>query len=100
MQRKLSLYPDKETSLEPKGKTTTSSEGSSSIQRESLQYPLEVSPPNTKDTRKCLVKKSRRDYPNIPFGITPSSCSQGHLPRYQDDSSLSPKVKSLKHKNS
>src|SRR5216684_526898 len=100
MQRKLSLYPDKEISLEGKGKTTISLEGSSFIQKESLQHPLEGSPPNTKDIKRCLAKKSRRGYLNTPFGITPSNYSQGPLPRYPDDSSPSPRAKLPKHRSS
>src|SRR5258707_3705112 len=99
MQRKPSLYPDKEISLEEKGKTTTSSEESSFIQNESPRHPLEGSPPNTKDTRRCLAKKNHRGYLNIPFGIMPSNYSQERLPHYPDDSSPSPKAKLPKHRS-
>src|SRR5216684_2066291 len=100
MRRKLSLYPDKEIFLEKKEKTTTTSEGSPFIQKESLQYPSEVSPPNTKDIKRYLVKKSHKGYPNTPFGITPLSCSQEHPPRYLDNSSPSPRAKLPKHRSS
>src|SRR5258708_26896703 len=99
MQRKLSLYPDKGITLERKGKTITSSEGSSFTQKESLQHPSEASPPNTTDIKKCLVKKSRRGYLNILSGIMPSSYSQEHPPRYQDDSSPSPRARLPKHRS-
>src|SRR5258708_27017087 len=100
MQRRLSLYLDKEISLEGKREIAISSEESFSTRKESLQHPSEASPPNTKGTKKCLVKKSRRGYLGTPFGITPSNYSQEHLPRYPDDSSPSPRAKLLKHKSS
>src|SRR5713226_9184011 len=100
MRRKLFFYPDKGISLEGKGKTTTSSEGSPFIRKESLQHLLEGSPPNTKDIKRCLAKKNRRGYLNTPFGITPSNYSQGPLPRYPDDSFPLPKAKLPKHRSS
>src|SRR5260370_42044216 len=99
MRRKLYFHPDKEISLERKGETTTSSEGSSFTRKESLQHLSEASPPNTKDIKRCLVKKSRRGYLNTPFGITPLSYSQEHPPRYPDDSSPSPRAKLPKHRS-
>src|SRR5258708_16561196 len=97
--RRPSLYPDKEISLEGKRKTITSSEGSSFIRKESLQHLLEESPPNTKDTRRYLAKKSRRGYLNTPFGIMPLNYSQEPLPHYPDDSSPLPRVKLPKHRS-
>src|SRR5258708_2444465 len=99
MQKKLSLYPDKGISLEGKEKATTSSEGLSFTQNESLQHPSEASPPSTRDTKKCLVKKSRRGYLTIPFGTTPSNYSQEPLPRYPDNSSPSPRARLPKHRS-
>ena len=86
MQRKPSLYPNKETSPEKEEQTTTSLEGSSSTLEQFPQHPLEESPPNTKNIRRCSAKKSRKDYPNIPFGIMPSNYSQELLHRYLDGS--------------
>src|SRR5260370_18785466 len=100
MRRKPSSYPDKETFLGRKRGTPTSSGGSSFTQKESLRHPSEVSPLNTRDTKKCSVKKSRRGYPNTPFGITPSNYSHGHLIHYQDDSFPLPRAKLLKHRSS
>src|SRR5260370_4414789 len=99
MQKRLSLYPNKGIFLEGKEKTTTSSEGLSFTQNESLQHPSEASPPSTKDTKRYLVKKSRRDYPTIPFGTTPSNYSQEPLPRYPDDSSPSPRPRLPNHRS-
>src|SRR5258708_4353921 len=99
MQKRLSSYPDKETSLGKEGKTTTSSEESSSTQKESPQHPSEASPPSIKDTRRCLAKKNRKDYLDIPFGTTPLNYSQEHPPRYPDDSSPSLRAKLPKHRN-
>src|SRR5258708_36207004 len=98
MQKEPSSHPDKRTSLEEEGKTITSLEGSSSTQKESLQHPSGVSPPNTKDIKRYLVKKSRRGYLNTPSGITLSSYSREHPPRCQDDSFPLPRVKLPKHR--
>ena len=100
MRRKLFFYPDKGISLEEKGPTTTSLEGSPSIPKESLRCRLEGFLPNTNDIKKYSAKKNRRGYPNTLFGITPSNYSQGPLPRYPDDSFPLPKAKLLKHKDS
>src|SRR5258707_9093174 len=100
MQKGLFLYLDREISLEHKKRATISLGESSFIRKESLQHPSEVSPPNIKDIKRCLVKKSRKDYLDTPFGITPSNYSQEHPPRYLDDSFPSPKVKFPKHKSS
>src|SRR5258708_8318178 len=99
MQRRLSLYLDKEISLEGKREIAISSEESFSTQKESLQHPSEASPPNTKGTKRCLVKKNRRGYLDTLFGITPLSYSREHPPRCPDDSSLSPRAKSPKHRS-
>src|SRR5260370_29707096 len=96
--RRPSLYPDKEISLEGKRKTITSSEGSSFIRKESLQHLLEESPPNTKDTRRNLAKKSRRGYLNTPFGIMPLAPPHHPLPHYPDDSSPLPTLQFPKHR--
>src|SRR5713226_5204584 len=100
MQKEPSSSLDREISLERKGTITISSEGSSFTQKESPQYPLEASPPNTKDIKRCSVKKNRRGYLNTPFGIMPSNCSQEHLLHYQDDSSPSHKAKLPRHRSS
>src|SRR5258707_2524463 len=100
MQREPSLYPDKETFLEREKKTTTSSEESSFIQKGSLQHPSEEFPPNTKDTKRCLAKKSRKGYPDILFGITPSNYFRELPLRYLDDYSPLPRAKLPKHKSS
>src|SRR5258707_15645844 len=99
MRNGMSSFPDKGTSPDHRKRIITSLDGLSSIRKESPRHPLEASPPNTRDTRKYSAKKNRKDYLDTLFGITPSSCSQEHLPHYLDDSSLSLKVKSLKHKN-
>src|SRR5260370_34903308 len=95
-----SSYPDKGTSSKYRKRIIISLDGLSSIRKEATQHPSEASPPKTRDTRKYSVKKNRKDYLDILSGITPSNCSQEHLPHYLDDSSLSPKARSLKHKNS
>src|SRR5258708_35250811 len=100
MQRERSLYLDKETYRERRKRTIISSGGLPSTPKESLQHPSEGFSLNIKDTGKCLVKKNRKGYPDIPFGITPLSCSQEHPPHYQDDSSPSPRAKSPKHRSS
>src|SRR5258708_31352008 len=100
MQKEPSLYPDKEIFPEKENKTITSSEESSFIQEGSLQHPSEEFPPNTKDTERCLVKKSRKGYPNILFGITPSNYFQELPLRYLDDYSPLPRAKLPKRKNS
>src|SRR5229473_6253995 len=100
MRRKLSLYPNKEMSLGKKRKTTISLGESSFTQNESLQHPLEGSPPNIKGIKRCSAKKSRKDYLNTLFGITPSSYSPEHPPHYPDNSSPLPKVKLPKHRSS
>src|SRR5216684_1463067 len=99
MQKEPSLYPDKGISLGRRKRITTSSEGSSSTQNESLQHPSEASPLNTKGIKRYSVKKNRRDYPGTPFGITPLSCSQEHPPRYLDDSFPSLRAKLPRHKS-
>src|SRR5258708_1039633 len=99
MQKELSLCLDKETSLEKEERATTSSEGSSSTLKRSLQPLSEESPPNTKGTKRHSPKKSRRGCPDTPSGIMLSSCSQ-ELPHcYWDGSSLSPKVKLQRRRN-
>src|SRR5260370_29520866 len=100
MRRGPPLYPDKEISLERKRGIATSSEGSLSIQNESLQRPSEAFPLNTKGIKRCSAKKNHRDYPGIPFGITPSSYSQEHTPHYLDDSSPLLKAKLPRHRSS
>src|SRR5258708_23700976 len=99
MQKGLSSYPDKEMSLGRKRETTTSSEGSFSTQKESLQHPSEVSPPNISGMKRYSARKNRRDYLDTPFGIMPSNYSQEHLPHYPDDSSPLPRAKLPRHKN-
>src|SRR5258708_28943038 len=99
MHKGLSLCPDKGTSPKRKEPAITSSEGSSFILKGSPQHPLEGFPPNTKGIIKCLVKKSRRGYPDIPFGIMPSNYSLGPLHHYLVDSSPSPRAQLLKHKS-
>src|SRR5713226_9590929 len=95
-----SSYPDKEMFPEKEEQPNTSSEGSFSIPKQSPQHPSEESPPNIRNTRKCSVKKSYKDYLNIPSGITQLNCYQELLHHYPDGSSLLPKARSLKHKNS
>src|SRR5713226_7920978 len=99
MRNALSSYPDKEMFLEHKRRTATSLEGLSSILKESLRHPSEVSPLSIKDTRRCLARRNRRDYLGTPSGITPSNYSQEHPPHYPDDSFPSPKAKLPRHKN-
>src|SRR5258707_202926 len=100
MRKKPSLYPGKRMSPEREGRETTSSGESSFILKRSLQHLSEGSPPNTKDTKKYLAKRSRRGYLNIPYGTMLSNCSRGPPHRYPGSSSPLPKAKSWKHKNS
>ena len=44
-------------------------------------------------------KKSRKDYPSIPYGITPLNYYQVHLVPYQDDYYPSPRKKLLKQRS-
>src|SRR5216684_7780085 len=99
MQKKPSSYPDRETSPERGEWTITSLEGSFSILKQSPRSLLGGSLPNTNDTRKYLAKKSRKDYPNIPSGTTPSNYSRGLPHRYLDNSSPSLKARLSKCRN-
>src|SRR5258708_36396207 len=99
MQRKPSSYLDSKTFPKKEGQTITSLEGSLSIPKQSPHHPLEESPPNTKNTKRCLAKKSCKGYPDTPFGIMPSNCSWELLHHYLDNSFPLPKVKLLKRKS-
>src|SRR5229473_3759914 len=99
MQKGPFLCPDKGTSPDKKKQAITSSEGSSSTLKRSPRHPLEGFPPNIKGIARCLVKKSRRDYPDTPFGTTLSNYSLEPLHHYPVDSSPSPRAKLLRHKN-
>src|SRR5258708_7575037 len=100
MQKKPSSYPGKRMSPEREEQETTSLGESSFILKRSLQHLSEGSPPNTKDTKKYLAKRSRRGYLDIPYGITLSNCSRGPPHHYPGGSSPLPKVRSRKCKNS
>src|SRR5216684_7828192 len=99
MRKKPSLYPGKRMSPEREGWETTSLGESSFILKRSLQHLSEGFPPNTKDTKKYLAKKSHRGYLDILYGTTLSNCSQGPPHRYQGGSSPLPRAKSRKLKN-
>src|SRR5258708_30728357 len=98
-QRRPSSYPNKGMSPAKGERTTTCTEESSSILKQFPQHLLEESPPNTKDTRKCSVRKNCKDCPNTPFGITPSNYSQGLPHHYLDSSSLLHRARLPKHKS-
>src|SRR5229473_906641 len=100
MPNALSSYLDKEMFPEHKRGTAISLEGLSFILNESLQHPSEASPPNIKDIKRCLARKSRKDYLGTPSGITLLNYSQEHPPHYPDDSFPSPRAKLPKHRNS
>src|SRR5258708_6538171 len=97
--REQSSYLDKEMFPEGRTRATTSSEESSSTPKRSLQPPLEGFPPNTKGTKRCLARKSRKGCPGIPFGTMPSNYSQ-ELPLHcQEDSSPLPRARLQRCKN-
>src|SRR5258708_6786799 len=100
MQKRPFLCPDKETSTGKKKQATISSEESFSIPKRSPQRPSEEYPPNTKGITRCLARRSRKDYPNTPFGIMPLNYSLEPLHHYRADSFPSPRAKLLKHKSS
>src|SRR5258708_17558966 len=99
-QRKPSLYPDKETSLEKPDCTTTFLEELSSTLKQFPQHPSEESPPDTKDTKRYSAKRNHRDYLDTLFGTMPLNYFQGLRPHYLDDSSPLPKARLPKHKSS
>src|SRR5229473_4340034 len=99
MQNALSSYLDKRMSPEHKKKTAISLGGLSFTPKESLQHPSEVSPPSIKDMGRYSAKKNRKDYLDIPSGITPSNYSREHPPHYPDDSFPLPKAKLPKRRN-
>src|SRR5260370_26278627 len=99
MQEEPSLYPDKGMFPDKREQPIISLEESSFILKRSLWHPSEGSHPNTKDTKRCSVKKSRKGYPDTPFGIMLLSYSQEPLHLYLGGSFLLPKAKSPKHRS-
>src|SRR5258707_14108002 len=99
MRREPFLYPNNETSPGKKRQVITSSEESSSIPKRSPRHQLEGFPPSTKGITKCLVRKNRKDYLDIPFGTMLSNCSPEPLHLYLVDSFPSPRVRSLRCRN-
>src|SRR5258708_14792032 len=100
MQRGPFLYPGKGTFPDKRGRAITSLEGSSFTLKRSPQHPLEGSHPSTKDTRKYSAKKSHKDYPDTPSGITLSNYFWEPLHLFLDSSSPLPKARSPKRKSS
>src|SRR5229473_3011181 len=93
------LYPNRRMFPDKRGHLITSSGESSFTLKRSPRHLSEESHPSTKDTKRYLVKKSRKDYLDTPSGITLSNYSLEPLHLYLGGSSPLPKARLLKHKN-